>query len=115
MFVIDHLIQVEPMGMEELRRAIEKPAHMVGLHFEEGLVNRILEDVKGAPGELPLLEHALLELYERRKGGCLSLAAYDEIGGIAGAMVNRAETEFNKLDDIEKEEYCQAHAQQKRL
>jgi sRNA-binding protein len=75
----------------------------VGLRFEEGLVTRILDDVKGAPGELPLLEHALLELYDRREGGCLSLSAYDEVGGIAGALVNRAETEFNKLDDFEKE------------
>ncbi|MCP5108890.1 MAG: hypothetical protein GY950_36240, partial [bacterium] len=103
MFVIENLVQVEPMGMEELRRAIEEPAHMVGLYFEEGLVNWILDDVKGAPGELPLLEHALLELYDRRDGGSLSLSAYDAVGGIAGALVNRAETEFNKLDDIEKD------------
>lgn len=102
MFINDNFVQVEPMEKEELRRAIEKPAQMVGLHFEAGLVNRILEDVKGAPGELPLLEHALLELYERRQGGCLSLSAYDAVGGTAGALVNRADTEFNRLDDIEK-------------
>jgi energy-coupling factor transporter ATP-binding protein EcfA2 len=103
MFVIDHLVQVEPMGFEELRQAIEEPARMVGLHFESGLINRILADVKGAPGELPLLEHALLELYEKRKGALLSSGAYDAIGGITGALVNRAESEFNKLDDEEKE------------
>ncbi|MCP5054570.1 MAG: hypothetical protein GY940_45800, partial [bacterium] len=103
MFLNDNFVQVEPMDMEELRRAIEEPAHMVGLRFEEGLVNRILDDVKGAPSELPLLEHALLELYERRDGGRLSLAAYDDIGGIAGALINRADSEYNKLDDIEKE------------
>lgn len=103
MFINDNFVQVEPMGMEELRMAIEEPARMVGLGFEEGLVNRVLEDVKGAPGELPLLEHALLELYERRDGGRLFLQAYDAIGGISGALVNRAESEYKKLDDTEKE------------
>jgi energy-coupling factor transporter ATP-binding protein EcfA2 len=103
MFVNDHFVQVEPMGIEELRQAIEEPARMVGLRFEDGLANRILADVKGAPGELPLVEHALLELYEGRKGRLLLAQAYDGIGGIAGALVNRAESEFNKLDESEKE------------
>jgi len=102
-FVTEHLVQVEPMGMEGLRLAVEEPAAMVGIHFEDGLVNRVLADVKGAPGELPLLELALLELYERRREGLLSLQAYENIGGIAGALVNRAETEFNRLDDPGKE------------
>lgn len=102
MFVNDHFVQLEPMGMEELRQAIEYPARKVGLRFKDGLINRILADIKGASGELPLLEHALLELYERREGAILLTKIYDEIGGIAGALVNRAKSEFNKLDDSGK-------------
>jgi WD40 repeat protein/energy-coupling factor transporter ATP-binding protein EcfA2 len=102
-YVSDHFFQVEPMNPEELRSAIEEPAQLAGLDFETGLVNRILEDIKGAPGELPLLEHALLELYERRKGTQIPLQAYEEIGGIEGALVKRAEMEFAKLDDGQKE------------
>ncbi len=103
MFVIDHLVQVEPMGEAELRRVIEEPARLVGLGFDDGLVNRVLADVKDAPGELPLLEHALLELYENRRGNLLTSQAYDEIGGITGALVNRAEAEYAKLENEEKE------------
>lgn len=103
MYVSDYFFQVEPMSEEELRSAIEEPARKVRLHFEEGLVNRILKDVKGAPAELPLLEHALLELYDRRKGNQLTSQAYDEIGGIEGALVKRAESEYEKLDDFKKE------------
>jgi hypothetical protein len=55
---------------------------VVGLGFESGLVKRILGDVKGAPAELPLLEHALLELYqyEPRKENVMTAQAYGSIG-----------------------------------
>jgi energy-coupling factor transporter ATP-binding protein EcfA2 len=102
-YVSDHFFQVEPMSLEELRSAIEEPARLAGLDFETGLVNRMLGDVRNAPGELPLLEHALLELYERRIGKKITFQAYEEIGGIEGALVNRAESEFAKLDDAQKE------------
>lgn len=98
-FVIDNMVQVEPMGEEELKRAIFEPARQVGLRFEEGLADRIMEDVQGASGELPLLEHALLELYERREGNMLTLKAFRDIGGVEGALATRAETEFNQLDE----------------
>ncbi|UCH95260.1 MAG: hypothetical protein JSV88_00055 [Candidatus Aminicenantes bacterium] len=102
-YVSDNFLQVEPMSEEELQSAIEEPARQVRLHLEEGLVNRILKDVKGAPGELPLLEHALLELYEGRKGAQMTSKAYDEIGGIEGALVKRAESEYAKHDKQQKE------------
>jgi WD40 repeat protein len=102
-YVSDYFLQVEPMSFEQLRRAIEEPARLVGLNFERGLVDRILNDVKGAPCELPLLEHAMLELYERRQGTQLTAQAYEDIGGIEGALVKRAESEFAKLDDAQKE------------
>ncbi|MDJ0837336.1 MAG: protein kinase [Acidobacteriota bacterium] len=95
----ENLIQIGPMQIEELRAAMEEPARLAGLEFEKGLVSQILDDVAGAPGELPLLEHALLELYHRRKGNLLTPAAYAEIGGIKGALARRAESEFGGLDE----------------
>jgi energy-coupling factor transporter ATP-binding protein EcfA2 len=79
---------VGPMGADELRQAIEEPARRVGLELEEGLSDTILADVSAEPGALPLLEHALLELWERRRGGMLTLEGYREAGrrtGGAGA------------------------------
>ena len=66
-------------------------------------MEQILEDVQNASSELPLLEHALLELYEKRDGCTLTLEAYREIGGIEGALVKRAESEFERLDAAQKE------------
>ncbi|MCP4663892.1 MAG: hypothetical protein GY856_51565, partial [bacterium] len=102
-FVEEHLFQVVPMSREEQESAITGPARLVELVFEAGLVEQILDDVKGSPGELPLLQHGLLELYERRDGAWLTLRAYQKIGRIEGALTRRAEVEFKKLDDVEQE------------
>jgi len=102
-FIIDHLFQIGPMSLKELHEAIEEPAQRVGLEFEKGLVEIILRDASGAPGELPLIEHALLELYERRSGNQLTQAAYEEIGGISGALAKRAEAEFARLTSAQQE------------
>jgi WD40 repeat protein/energy-coupling factor transporter ATP-binding protein EcfA2 len=82
---------VSPIDGDGLRQVIEEPARRVGLVFEEGLVATILEDVHNQPGALPLLEHALLELWERRRGEMLTLEGYRESGGVAGAIAKRAD------------------------
>ena len=92
------LVNLGPMRRDELRRAVERPASAVGLGFEAGLVDRILDHVEGQPGQLPLLEFALTELCARRSGGRLGHGAYDQIGGIEGAIGERAEETFGRLD-----------------
>jgi predicted Zn-dependent protease with MMP-like domain len=55
-----------PMTRQELHTAIEQPAEMQGAAFEAGLVERILDDVGEKPGNLPLLEFTLTQLWERQ-------------------------------------------------
>jgi len=93
----ENQVTITPMDEHELTEAIELPARKVGLNFEAGLVDTIREDVLGQPGALPLLEHALRELWERRQGRQLTVAAYRDIGGVAVAIAKRAETEFGTL------------------
>ncbi|MBI4285092.1 MAG: hypothetical protein HY670_04215, partial [Chloroflexi bacterium] len=83
---------VSPMDVDGLLQVIEEPAQRVGLEFEEGLVGTILEDVANQPGTLPLLEHALLELWERRRGRILTLEGYWESGEVERAIAKRADT-----------------------
>ena len=101
----EHLEQVEPMTQDELQSAIECPAHSVGLEFEEGLVEAMLADVKGSGSELPLIGHALLELYryQPRPGNLLTAQAYEAIGRIEGALVRRAETLYNGMTAPQQE------------
>lgn len=98
-----HQFLVSPMHEEELRQAIEAPAHRVGLELEEGLVPTILDDVASQPGALPLLQHALLELWERRRGTMLTLEAYRETGGVQGALARRADAVYDALTPDEQE------------
>jgi WD40 repeat protein len=63
----------------------------VGCEFEPGLVSRIVADVSDQPGALPMLQYALTELYERRVSGLLTVDAYEELGGVTGALARRAE------------------------
>ena len=88
---------VLPLSGAELSAAIHGPAERVGAGFELGLVNEISADVHEQPGALPLLQYALTELFERREGRLLTRTAYHEIGGVFGALGQRAEDIFNDL------------------
>ncbi|MBN1991575.1 MAG: protein kinase [Anaerolineae bacterium] len=93
---------VGPMNEAELRRAIEQPALRVGLRFEAGLINAILADVADQPGALPLLQHALLELWENRYGPLLLLRAYQTSGGVSGAIARRADMLYQSFSPAEQ-------------
>jgi len=91
------VMNLGPMNREELEHAIEAPAKKLGLTFEPGLVDRILDDVEEAPGSLPLLEFVLTGLWERRRAGTLLHEAYQDMGEVRGAMARRADEVFGKL------------------
>jgi tetratricopeptide (TPR) repeat protein len=97
------IVNVGDMTAGDLVEAIEKPAVLSGLRFESGLVDRILERVRRQPGSLPLLEYALTELWQRRQDDVLTHEAYDAIGGVEGAIAQRAQTQFEKLTSAQKE------------
>ncbi len=98
-----HQFLVAAMGPEGLRMAIEEPARVVGLEFEEGLIETILDKVEGEPGSLPLLEHALLELWKRRRGSMLTLEGYRQAGGVEGAVASRAEAIYSGFTPEQQE------------
>ncbi len=76
----------------ELRRVMTGPLRRVGtVGFADGLVERILDDLRRTPNPLPLLEFTLAELWQRRSAGWLTHDAYERIGGIANALARYAE------------------------
>jgi len=94
---------VPPLTPEELDRVISEPAASVGLRFDRGLATRIVAEMSDHPGALPLLQYVLSELWERRDGPRLSLAAYDASGGISGAVARRAQELVQGLDPERRE------------
>jgi WD40 repeat protein/DNA-binding SARP family transcriptional activator len=91
-----------PMASDELRRAIEEPARNRGVFFDPGLVDRLLDDVGEEPGNLPLLQFALSELWGRRQGWRITHDAYDEIGRVAGALASYATQIYLQLSADEQ-------------
>ena len=98
-----HLVQVGPMHEDELREAIEQPAYLVGCEPEPALTERLLADVKGQPGTLPLLQFTLKELWEKREVRKLRLDTYETMGGIEGALEHRANEIFRNFKHEEQD------------
>jgi DNA-binding SARP family transcriptional activator/energy-coupling factor transporter ATP-binding protein EcfA2 len=91
-------VLVGPMDADELRRAIQLPARRAGLRLEPDLVEAMVGEVAEEPGGLPLLSCALLESWQHRSGRTLTLAAYQQTGGVRGAVARLAERAWQQLD-----------------
>jgi hypothetical protein len=94
---------ITPMNADELRSAMEQQAIKVGLYFEADLANTILDDVEGEPGAMPLLQHALRELWRRRRGRWLRAAEYRAVGGVRQAIARTADHLYERLDAANRE------------
>ena len=102
--VQNHLVNVPPMDTDELRLAMEGQAGRVGLRFEENLSRQILDDVEGEPGAMPLLQHALWELWNRRHGRWLKAVEYRKSGGVKLAVTNTADKVYDAYPPAEQEQ-----------
>ncbi len=95
--------ELTPLGAltaDGLRRALVEPAKKLGYRFEdEALVAEMIESVEGARGALPLLAFAVARLWEKRdrERKLLTRAAYEEIGGVAGALAQHAEATMDRI------------------
>ncbi|MCT9137922.1 nSTAND1 domain-containing NTPase [Streptomyces violarus] len=87
------------MSRAELRAAVVKPAKAAGLTVERALTARLVEEVADAPGGLPLLSHALLETWRRRRGKTLTLAGYEGAGCLDGAIARTAEEVYGRFTE----------------
>ncbi len=101
------LLSIEP---GDLRRVVEQPAALpdVQVTFEGDLVNRLLTDVQGQVGALPLLQFTLDQLFQRRSGRQLTLSAYRELGGVKGALAKQAEETYTTLPSEEHRKLARA-------
>jgi tetratricopeptide (TPR) repeat protein len=92
-------LDLAPPGAAELAEIVRAPAAAAGLVFESddkhgALDERLLADARTADS-LPLLQFTLRQLYERRREESgetrLTHGAYEELGGLQGAIAEEAE------------------------
>jgi energy-coupling factor transporter ATP-binding protein EcfA2 len=90
-------VYVPPLSAGDLRDAIEKPAEQVGLKFETGVVDELIQEILGEPAALPLLQFTLLKLWENRERNRVTMATYRQIGGGRLALARSADEFYNSL------------------
>ena len=100
-------VQIGAMQPEELVSAIAQPALRVGLRIDPDLIAQIINEMKGEPGALPLMQFALKDLFDSQheKSGvpALILNDYLQRGGIHKALERHADDSFSKLSKNEQE------------
>ena len=90
-------VQVTPLSAEELRRAIAEPAELVGLRFQDGIVEALISEVLGEPAALPLLQFTLRALWDERRRNRITWDVYSRVGGGRTALARAADRLYNGL------------------
>lgn len=100
-------VQIGAMQPEELVSAIAQPALRAGLRIDPDLIAQIINEMKGEPGALPLMQFALKDLFDsqQEKSGVIALTLNDYLqrGGIHKALERHADDSFSKLSKNEQE------------
>ncbi|MFD6400409.1 hypothetical protein [Nocardia sp. NPDC060249] len=106
----NHQMVLGPPTAQALTAAIVEPAEKEGLGIGDGLVELMLADlgVRGSDtairaGTFPLLAHALRSTWQFRDGNVLSVRAYEQAGGVRGAIAASAEQRWESFDPQERE------------
>lgn len=95
-------VLIGPMDEADLRQVVTRPAKREGVKVEPELVEAVVSDALGQPGALPLVSHALLETWRRRRGTALTAAGYRAAGGVRGAIAQSAERVYSTLDAVQQ-------------
>ncbi len=100
-------LQIGAMQPDELVSAMAQPALRVGLSIDPDLIAQIINDMKGEPGALPLMQFTLKDLFDAQqaKGGMIALTLTDYLqhGGIRKSLERHADAAFAKLSESEQE------------
>ncbi|MGW8528384.1 nSTAND1 domain-containing NTPase, partial [Nocardiopsis sp. NPDC055824] len=113
-----HLLEVAQPGVvnipshlstAELDAIIARPAQDAGARFEDGLPQRIIDDLRQASTGrrvaatlLPPLQLALSQLWERRDHGRLTHQAYANIGKVSGSLAAWCDNAVGQLPQAQR-------------
>ena len=105
-----HRLEIAPLGANQLRAALVKPAEAVGVFIESALVERLVAGSAGQPGLLPFVQEVMVRLWAKLERRYLPLRAYEalvlplagysgsERSGIQAAMAQLADEMISRLN-----------------
>ena len=86
----------------QMKTVIEGPAKLYGGTLNPSLTSMLLNEIGKVKDELPLLQHALMRIWDyetkENKNGELDLKDYRQIGGIEKALSNHADEALKGMD-----------------
>ncbi len=104
-----HCLVVPALTYDQLKSTIVGPLDKIGLQYDANLIYTLLLDAVGSPGELPLLQMALKELWQHREHQAadhlpprLTLETYVQLGGVRNILRQHATEVIDKLLVTEK-------------
>jgi hypothetical protein len=92
-------IGLGPIDAGSIREMILKPAQCAGLSLSEKLIRRLTGEAGHELGSLPLLAFALQQLFDKREGEELTEQAYDDMGGLVGAIGQQVDQVMAELGE----------------
>jgi WD40 repeat protein/energy-coupling factor transporter ATP-binding protein EcfA2 len=100
------------MTREDRREAITGPVEMRGAKIGSGLVNQVLNDMGDSPNQLPILQHALMRIWEKwheegDENAELNLTHYEKTGGMTNTLTLHADEAYYELPDEHLREIAQ--------
>ncbi len=93
---------VPALTSAELEEAIAKPAELAGHQLDTSTVKLLVEQTEGRAGALPLLQFALTQIWQGLQQGQEPAATLAAIGGVGGALANKAQEIYDRCNDTEK-------------
>ncbi len=104
------------MKREEIRKAITSPIAYAGASITPRLRSRLLNDVGEDADQLPILQHALMRMWDYwSHDGTdnappdvpLDIRHYESIGGMENALNKHLEEAYNELRTEDEQEICE--------
>ena len=97
---------------DQKRDAIEKPIGVGGARIAPMLVQRLLNDVGDDPDQLPVLQHALMRMWDAWSAGRnhdrpIDFGDFEATGGLGAALSNHADEIYDALPDDRHRSACE--------
>ena len=90
------------LDRDQLADAITFPARVFDGDVTPELTNRLLNDAGQAMDQLPLLQHALMRLWEQDDDKTLTLGEYEATGGLQRMLNDHLEEAWSELDESQQ-------------
>lgn len=90
-------LKLDELQEEGWLEAVKGPAESAGAYFQQGLITSILKDIRKQRGSMPLLQHALEQLWLKAKGACLTITDYEISGGVSGSLGKTADDKLKQI------------------